>query len=171
LAAVTETGFVPMQVTKVTAVGQAVGDKVSFYVVLEELDGYQHLVISIGQEQALGLAATLNRHDWTRPTSYQFMAALVGALDGAIREVRLDRVLNGAYAATVIVAGPDGVAREVDARSSDALNLAVLLGTPVFAAPQVLADCAGRLAGDTPEAALARRALKTPPMTFVRKGG
>jgi bifunctional DNase/RNase len=52
--------------------------------------------------------------------TYQFTAALVRSLGGRVREVRLDRIVEGAYAATVSVEGPQGVAL-VDARSSDAL--------------------------------------------------
>ena len=141
MPAVTDTGFVPMRVSKVTALGRDVGDHVAFYVVLDETGGRQ-LVILIGQEEALGLASTLDRKEWPRPMTYQFMAALVRALDGRVRGVRLDRVINGAYAAMVEVEGAAGVKRGIDARSSDALNLAVLLGTPIFVAPEMLDDCA-----------------------------
>jgi uncharacterized protein len=166
MPAVTDTGFVPMRVSKVTALGSHGGDDVSFYVVLDEPDGDHRLVILIGQEQAFGLAATLNGKEWPRPMTYQFMASLVRALDGRIREVRLDRVVSGAYAATVEVEGPAGAERGVDARSSDALNLAVQLGAPIFVAPEMLDDCVQRMEGDSPEAAMARRALAADPMTL-----
>ena len=90
--------------------------------------------------------------------TYQFTAALVHGLSGRVREVRLDRIVEGAYAAIVEVEGPQGVT-QVDARSSDALNLAALTDAPVFAGPDVLADYIGRQEGDSAEAALMRRAL------------
>ncbi len=68
----------------------------------------------------------------------------------------------------VEVEGPAGVERGIGARSSDALNLAVLLGIPIFVAPEMLDDCARRIEGDSPEAVMARRALTAPAMTFVR---
>jgi bifunctional DNase/RNase len=165
---VTDAGFVPMRVSKVTGLGQAGREHGSYYVVLEEPDDDRHLVILIGQEQALDLAWTLDGKEWPRPRTYQFMAALVRALGGRVREVRLDRVVGGAYAATVEVEDAAGVAHGVDARSSDALNLAVLLGVPVLVGPEMLDDCARRLDGDAPEAALARRALRAGPMTVRR---
>ena len=168
MPAVTDTGFVPMRVSKVTALGQDAGDHVAFYVVLDETGGGRQLVILIGQEEALSLASTLDRKEWPRPMTYQFMAALVPALDGRVRRVRLDRVINGAYAAMVEVESAAGVKRGIDARSSDALNLAVLLGIPIFVAPEMLDDRARRMEGDSPEALMARCALTTPAMTFVR---
>ena len=99
--------------------------------------------------------------------TYHFMAALVQSLGGRVRRVRIDRLVAGAYAATVEVEGPLGVGL-VDARSSDALNLAVLMGAAVFAAPEVLEDCEKRQEGDSAEAALLRRARELPPMTISR---
>ena len=168
MPAVTDTGFVPMGVSKVTALGLEGGDHISCYVVLDEPDGDRRLVILIGQEQALDLAWTLEGKEWPRPRTYQFMAALVRALAGRVREVRLDRVVDGAYAAVVAVEDAAGVARGIDARSSDALNLAVLLGAPIYVGPEMLDDCARRMEGDSPEAAMARDALTAGPMTFAR---
>jgi bifunctional DNase/RNase len=135
--------------------------------VLDELDGDRHLVIQVGQAEGFSLAASLQGLRWGRPMTYECAAALVRGLGGRVREVRLDRLVEGAYAATVEVGGPQGVAL-VDARSSDALNLAVLTDAPVFVAPEVLADCIGRQEGDSAEAALLHRALTSDPMTIRR---
>jgi bifunctional DNase/RNase len=95
------------------------------------------------------------------------MAQLVRSLGGRIREIRLDGLVAGAYAATVEVDGPQGV-ELVDARSSDALNLAALAAAPIFASLEVLEDCDRRQEGDSSEAALMRRALAACPMTIKR---
>jgi uncharacterized protein len=97
--------------------------------------------------------------------TYQFVAALVQALGGRVRQVRLDRVVEETYLATVEMEGPPGV-QPVDARPSDALNLAALVQAPIFAAPEVLQEAEARRAGDSPAAARLRRALVVPPMTI-----
>jgi bifunctional DNase/RNase len=165
MIAATDTSLVPMRVSK--AVGLKNGDHFSQFMVLDELDGDRHLVIQVGEAEAVGLAASLQGLHWGRPMTYQFTAALMRGLDGRLREVTLDRIVEGAYAATVKVEGPQRTAL-VDARASDALNLAVLMDAPVFAAPDVLADCIGRQAGDSAEATLIRRALTAHPMTIGR---
>jgi len=165
MIAATDTGLVPMRISK--AVGLKDGDDLSEYMVLDELDGDRHLVIQVGSAEAFGLAASLQGMRWGRPMTYQFAAALVHSLGGRVREVRLDRIVEGAYAATVEVEGPQG-AGLVDARSSDALNLAVLTNAPVFVAPEMLAVCIGRQEGDSAAAALLRRAIAAGPMTIRR---
>jgi bifunctional DNase/RNase len=165
MTAATGTGLVPMRVSKAVALGD--GDEISEFVVLDELDGDRHLVIGVGHAEAFALDAGLQGLQWGRPMTYQFTAALVRSLGGRVREVRLDRIVEGAYAATVEVDGPRGTGL-VDARSSDALNLAVLTQAPVFVAPEMLADCIGRQEGDSAEAALLQRAIAAGPMTVRR---
>jgi bifunctional DNase/RNase len=81
--------------------------------------------------------------------------------------VRIDRVVERAYAATVEVEGPPGVGvQEVDARSGDALNLAALVQAPIFVAPEVLVEAEARRTGDSPEAARLRKARVAQPITF-----
>ena len=165
MTAMTDVGFVRMRITKV--VGLKNGDRASEFVVLDELGGDRQLLIQIGQAEAFALAANLDELEWGRPMTYQFMAQLVRSLGGRIREVRLDGLVEGAYAATVEVDGPQGV-ELVDARSSDALNLAALTAAPILAALEVLEDCDRRREGDSSEAVLLRRALAACPMTLIR---
>jgi len=165
MSAVTDIGFLEMRITKVVGFHQDEG--ALEYAVLDEVSGTQQLVIQIGHSEAFLLAASLQGMHWPRPMTYDFAAALVRGLGGSVRQVRLDRVLDGAYAATVEVDGPHGTAR-IDARTSDALNLAALMGAPVFAAPEMLAECAAWLAGDSVAAANGRMALTAAPMTIRR---
>jgi uncharacterized protein len=163
----TAVGYIEMRIAKV--VGLAADDELFDYVVLDEVAGDRHLAIEIGQPEAFSLAARLGGITWPRPMTYQFVAALVNALGGRVRQVRIDRVVEEAYVATVEVDGPPGV-QAVDARPSDALNLAVLVQAPIFVAPEVLHEAEARRAGDSPGAARLRRALAAPPMTIEQVG-
>ena len=49
-----------------------------------------------------------------------------------MREVRIDRLSEGTYYAVIVIDGPQGTI-EVDARPSDALTLALVVGAPVQA--------------------------------------
>ena len=173
MTSLTDVGFMEMRIGKVVALAQG-QDHPSFCVVLQGSDQDVQLPIQIGQAEALSLSATLTGVPFGRPMSPQFAAGLLHALGGRVREVRIDRLVEvrggTAYGATVEVEGPSGAAR-VDARPSDALNLAALLPAPVLVAPEVLADARSRLEGDSPEAAVLRRAVEADPMTIERPGG
>jgi bifunctional DNase/RNase len=49
-----------------------------------------------------------------------------------VREVRIDRLTEGTYYAVIVVQGPQDTT-EVDARPSDALALALIVGAPIRA--------------------------------------
>src|SRR5215472_14323930 len=85
MIAATDTGLVPMQVSK--AVGLKDGEDLSEYIVLDEMDGDRHLVIGVGHAEAFALDASLQGRQWGRPMTYQFTAALVRSLGGRVREV------------------------------------------------------------------------------------
>ena len=159
----TEVGYVPMRIAKVVGLATA-EDEPFFYVVLEEVAGDRRLAIEIALPEAFSLAARLGGITWPRPMTYQFVAALVQALGGRVRQVRIDRVVEETYIGTVEMEGPPGV-QPVDARPSDALNLAALVQAPIFVAPEVLQEAEARRQGDSPGAARLRRALDAPPMT------
>jgi uncharacterized protein len=164
----TEVGYVEIQIAKVVGLGAA-EDQPFCYVVLEEVAGDRQLAIAIGWAEAFSLAARLGGITWPRPMTYQFVAAVVQALGGRVRQVRIDRVVEETYIATVEVEGPPGE-QSVDARPSDALNLAALVQAPIFVTTEVLQEAETRREGDSPEAARLRRALAACPMTIEQVG-
>ncbi len=164
----TDAGFVEMRIAKVVGFGPPLAEGFFQCVVLDEVSGDRHLVISIGDTEAFSLAAHLQGLEFGRPMTYRFAAALIQRLGGHVRRARIDRLVDGAYAATVEVDGPLGT-QPVDARSSDALNLAAITGAPVFVSLEAIEDCRRRQADDSPEARLLRLAPTTPQMTISRE--
>jgi uncharacterized protein len=165
----TEVGHVEMRIAKVVGLRAADDEPFHQYVVLEEVAGDRHFAIAIGQPEAFSLAARLGGIAWRRPMPYQFVAALTQALGGRVRQVQIDRVVEETYIATVKAEGPLGPG-SVDARPSDALNLAALVQAPISVAPGVLQEAEARREGDSPEAAPLRRSLVASPMTVGTVG-
>jgi RNA polymerase sigma factor (sigma-70 family) len=108
-------------------------------IVLEEIDGSRHLPIWVGPSEADALVAVLEEVELPRPGPYHFAQALVQAAGARVREVRISRLAEHTFYATAVLA--DG--GEVDARPSDALNLALVAGAPIAVDVAVLAAAAG----------------------------
>jgi bifunctional DNase/RNase len=170
MIATTDVGFIEMRIAKVVGFGPPLADDEFQCVVLDEVSGDRHFVLTIGQHEAFHLAATLQGLRFGRPMAYEFTAALVRGLGGQVRQVRIDRLVEGAVAATVEVAGPLGV-ELVDARASDALNLAALTTAPIFVSSEVAEDGRRRQEDGSAEAGLMRYALTAPAMTIMRATG
>lgn len=77
------------------------------------------------------MACTLEAVEMPRPMTYQFAATLTEATGSDILDVRITRLTPPTFYAAVRVEGPAGTV-EVDARPSDALNLALVTGAPIF---------------------------------------
>jgi RNA polymerase sigma factor (sigma-70 family) len=106
-------------------------------VVLEEVGGDRRLHAWIGPYEADFLAVLLEDLEMVRPLTYAFAARLLEAAGGTLEEVRINRLVEKTFYAEAVVRSSAGT-RTVDARPSDALNLAVLLGRPVKVARAVL---------------------------------
>jgi RNA polymerase sigma factor (sigma-70 family) len=108
---------------------------------LEEVDGDRDLKIWIGESEATGIALRLEGTDLPRPDTYLFAQRLLDAISATVKEVRIHRLTDEVfYASTVVASGPRLMT--VDARPSDALNLALLSGCRIVVSADVLAASA-----------------------------
>ena len=71
--------------------------------------------------------------------TYQFMASLLAAAGSGVRSVRVTGMTDGVFYAQVMLRG----GATVDARPSDAINLAAVTGAPVYVADELLGVPAG----------------------------
>ncbi|HEY6540264.1 MAG TPA: bifunctional nuclease family protein, partial [Ktedonobacteraceae bacterium] len=95
-----------------------------YVVVLKDEDDKQ-LIIWIGQAEAYVIAGGLNEIEPLRPMSAQLMLNLLQATKSELIEVRIEALKEEIFYAIIkIRSGKE--TREVDARPSDALALAVL---------------------------------------------
>jgi uncharacterized protein len=94
----------------------------------------RRLRIGVGDAEAAALAFGLQGQEFPRPMTYQFAASLVAAAGSAVRSVQVTDYRDGIFYARVMLRG--GAA--VDARPSDAINLAAVTGAPVYVAPELL---------------------------------
>jgi bifunctional DNase/RNase len=135
------TGWVQMRVSDVRRGAAGGGLPERHVVVLDEVGGARRLLIWIGPFEATALAMSLQGAELPRPSSFQFAAGLLAAAKGTLREVRVTRLVEGTFYAEAVVDGAAGQGG-VDARPSDALTLAVLVGAPVRVDPAVIDEAA-----------------------------
>jgi RNA polymerase sigma factor (sigma-70 family) len=108
-------------------------------VVLAEREGNRLLPIWIGAPEGDALALRLSGDATPRPMTFDLMAELVRTTGARIDQVTVTALRETTFYATVAVA-VDGRIDEVDARPSDAINLAIRVGASIFVERGVLAD-------------------------------
>jgi RNA polymerase sigma factor (sigma-70 family) len=102
-------------------------------VVLREKEGPRRLPIWMGAGEGNALALRLHEATTPRPMTADLMAELVRVLGAAVEQVAVTRLEAKIFYAEVTVDG-----QTVDARPSDAINLAVRTGAPVLVSSTVL---------------------------------
>jgi len=134
------TELVPVTITGVargeTVDGTQRGERFSIVLTATAEDDGRQLLIGVGDAEAAAMAFSLQGQEFPRPMTYQFMASLVTAAGSAVRSVRVTGRRDGIFYAQVMLRG--GAC--VDARPSDALNLAAITGAPVSVAASLLGE-------------------------------
>lgn len=172
-------GRVEMTVSKVARLRKE-GRGEYHVLILAEVGGGRTLPIWIGPSEATSIALKLEEVQVLRPSTAVLAANLLDASGGRLREVRIERLDEEVFYAVAVVEGA-GAVREVDARPSDAINVALLAGSPIVVNEAVLArseamraaekepptgyEVAGSaaIAADAVAAATARMSYQVPP--------
>jgi bifunctional DNase/RNase len=102
-------------------------------VVLEEIGGDGVLPIWIGASEARSIQAVIEAIEWPRPNTHDLTRELLLGLDAAIERVTVTELRGSTYYAVVRIVS-DRTTRELDARPSDAIALALRFDAPVFVA-------------------------------------
>lgn len=117
-------------------------------VVLKEKEGQRVLPIWIGAAEGDALALHRGGEAPQRPLTSDLMVKLLNASGTNVERVTISSLREKTFYALVRV-GADGGSKEVDARPSDALNLASRAGAPIFVDDEVFAQ-AGFGVGELP---------------------
>jgi uncharacterized protein len=107
---------------------------------LRELEGDRRLLaIMIGGPEAQAIAFALDGVETRRPLTHDLIALLLDELDAHLDRVVISALRDDVYYADLhLHVGEED--RVVSARPSDAMAIAVRVGTPVFADEAVLAE-------------------------------
>lgn len=126
----------------IIALSESVSSPGNYALILEEFQGFRRLPIIIGPFEAQAIAITLERMQPSRPMTHDLFRDFLLQLDVQLVEVQICDLKEGIFHAKIRCRRPDGSDFEMDARSSDALALAVRFDCPIFTFAHIL-DQAG----------------------------
>jgi bifunctional DNase/RNase len=106
-------------------------------VLLREKGGDRVLPIWIGASEGDALALQLTGGTMPRPLTADLMASLLEASGAAVERVAVNSLRDKTFYSTITLSA-GGRASEIDARPSDALNLAVRVGAPIFVDEEIM---------------------------------
>jgi bifunctional DNase/RNase len=107
---------------------------------LREQEGDRRLLsIMIGGPEAQAIAFALDGVETRRPMTHDLIATLVDTLSARIERIVISALRDDIFYADIVLEAGDDT-HVVSARPSDAMAIAVRVGTPVYAEEAVLAE-------------------------------
>lgn len=118
----------------------------AYALILGEADGKRRLPIIIGVYEAQAIAIELEKMKPARPLTHDLFRSFAETFGIRLTEVLIDKFVEGVFYAKLIAY--DGKnEKEIDARTSDAVALAIRFNCPIFTTERVL-TVAGMLKGE-----------------------
>jgi len=105
---------------------------------LREIEGDRSFPIVIGLPEAQEIERRLKSADTKRPLTHQLLCNVLLELGAALESVTINDLSDHTFFATLDVRKPSGEEAHVDARPSDAIALAVAVGSPIYVEERVL---------------------------------
>ena len=110
-----------------------------YNVLLQEESGARMINIMIGEFEAKKMSMTIDEIESPRPLTYDLFYSVLTAYDIKIEEVIITKFFEGVYYSSILCY--DGIRRKTfDARTSDAINMALKYKSPIFASEEILND-------------------------------
>jgi len=95
------------------------------------------LPIWIGAFEANGIAMRLQEVEPPRPMTYELMKSIITEMGGSIERIVINDLKDSTYYAEIHIQHGEDVL-VIDSRPSDAINLALRFGAPIFVVEEVL---------------------------------
>ncbi len=111
-----------------------------YAMVLEEEEGNLRLPIIIGYNEAQSIECMLQKIKTPRPLTHEFTSEILGCFNINMESVLIKQLENGIFTADVTLRQGDKV-YVIDARSSDAIALAMRENAPVYTSRELLERC------------------------------
>ena len=109
----------------------------SYTLILEEIDGERKLPVVIGSSEAQSIAVQIEGVKPVRPMTHDLVKSIMDAYDLVLDEVIISKLEEGIFYANLLLSG-NGNSVEIDARTSDAIAIALRFGCPIFSYESIM---------------------------------
>lgn len=123
---------------KIVKIEKSVNDGL-YNVFLQEEEGQRILNIMIGDFEAKKMSMIIDKIEPIRPLTYDLFYNVLFGYDISIDEVIITKFFEGVYFANIVCSN-NGQIKVFDARTSDAINMALKYNSPIFASEEILQD-------------------------------
>ena len=107
-------------------------------IVLKEKKGERQFPIVIGFLEASSIKMKLSGLEVPRPMTHDLLMAVIGGLGAKLERLVVDKLVDNTFHAKLELKTSDGQIKNIDARPSDGIALAVRSNAPIYVDEEVL---------------------------------
>ena len=148
-----ENRLVPLRVVAIT--------DGTYNLVLQEITGSRRIVMAIGLPEAQSIAVFMEGVSLPRPLMHDLMVQMLNNFEARLSRVIIENLQNG-YFISDVVCDMNGRTFIFDARTSDAVALAIRCGSPIFIRKFLLDYVSGNSASSSVAEVLAKPQTSIP---------
>ncbi len=127
-------GLVEMEISKIR-IDERRGEQV---VVLKERNGHRFLPIIIGISEVTAIKMKISGIQPPRPLTHDLFKDTIAQLGATLQRIIITKLEFNTFFASLVLETKDGQRREVDARPSDSIAVALRADAPIFVSEEVL---------------------------------
>jgi uncharacterized protein len=142
-------------------------------ILLKDASDRRALPIYISQEQAKAIINALEKQTPPRPFTHDLIVNIFDSCDIKVNRITIDSLQDNTFYASIVI-DHNGQLKEIDARPSDAIAVAIRTKAPIWVIEEVIADASIPVDRDADEQE--RQAFRSfvsnlSPDDLIRKGG
>jgi bifunctional DNase/RNase len=142
-------------------------------ILLKDASDRRALPIYISQEQAKAIINALEKQTPPRPFTHDLIVNIFDSCDIKVDRITIDSLQDNTFYASIVI-DHNGQLKEIDARPSDAIAVAIRTKAPIWVIEEVIADASIPVDRDADEQE--RQAFRSfvsnlSPDDLIRKGG
>jgi uncharacterized protein len=108
-------------------------------ILLKDASDRRALPIYISQEQAKAIVNALEKQTPPRPFTHDLIVNIFDSCDIKVERITIDSLQDNTFYASIII-NQNGQLKEIDARPSDAIAVAIRTKAPIWVIEEVIAD-------------------------------
>lgn len=112
----------------------------AYALILAQTDGPYRIPVVVGAAEAQSIAIKMEGVVPPRPMTHDLFAAMSQAFGIVLKEVFIHKFEDGIFSSELTFVDPAGQEVVLDARTSDAIAIAMRTGSPIFTTRRILAE-------------------------------
>ncbi|MDE5941518.1 MAG: bifunctional nuclease family protein [Muribaculaceae bacterium] len=112
----------------------------AYALILAQVDGPYRIPVVVGAAEAQSIAIKMEGIIPPRPMTHDLFATLSQAYGIELKDVFIHRFEDGIFSSELTFEDKNGVEVKLDARTSDAIAIAMRTQTPIFTTPEILEE-------------------------------